>query len=105
MISLAFYLLFKGLTATNTSDANALTFEIIFFFILGVLILFLGFSIYRDKGFAKAPSILINLISLGVCWYLLDAGYWIFALGLALIAITILFFVASTVPPTQQDSR
>ena len=66
------YLLIKRFTAKNISDANALNGEIVFAMLGTAALIFLSISILRDKRFAYAPSILINLIFIGVSKYMFD---------------------------------
>ena len=72
---------------------------VIAFAVMGAAGLFLsarGFATGRMYG--RAPSVLANLIALGVAYYQLSAGLWYTALPLALLALATLFFSLSVLP-------
>ena len=62
IFGLAIYLVFKNFTATNTSDARALSGEIGAALIGAAFFSFLTINLYKGKRFTFAPIILLNLI-------------------------------------------
>jgi len=52
----------------------------------------------RGKYFGRSPSVLANLIALGVVTYMLQAQLWFVAAGLALLALTTLVATLRAIP-------
>ena len=84
---------------------NAITFE--FLPLLGVLLFVAlgsgGLAISavgyrRGKYFGRAPSVLANLIALGVVSYQVQAGLWIVAVPLAVLAAATLAATLRAIP-------
>jgi hypothetical protein len=97
VFSLDIFLIYKGLTAENTSDPKALAGEI-FFYTAGALLIFLmGMGVRRSIRFATAPAILTNLISVGISWYMISGGLVIFGLVLASVGISVVLLLGSLV--------
>ena len=54
---------------------------------------------YRNgKYFGRAPTVLANLIAIGVAKYQVDAGLWFTALPLVILASATLYFALTTIP-------
>jgi hypothetical protein len=52
----------------------------------------------RGKYFGRSPSVLANLIALGVVTYMLQAQLWFVAAALALLALTTLIATLRAIP-------
>jgi len=52
----------------------------------------------RGKYFGRSPAVLANLIALGVVSYQIDAGLWIIAIPLALLAAATLAAALRAIP-------
>ena len=97
IFGLAIYLVFKNFTATNTSDARALSGEIGAALIGAAFFSFLTINLFKGKRFTFAPIILLNLIFLGVSKYMIDENLWIGAIPLISAAATLVLLVGSLV--------
>ena len=97
LISIAIYLIYKSFTATNTSDSKALTAEIGAAIIGSIIFTFLTLGIRKAKRIAFAPTILFNLIFLGVSKYMIDESLWAGAIPLIATALALVLLVGSLV--------
>ena len=52
----------------------------------------------KGKNFGRAPTVLANLIAIGVAKYQVDAGLWFVAVPLIILAIATLYFALTTIP-------
>ncbi len=95
MFTLDFFLIYKGITATNTSDPRALTGEIVFYAFGSLLIGIMAFGIYKENRFAIAPAILTNLIAIGISWYMFSAGLFLPSAILATVGIATILLLGS----------
>ena len=54
---------------------------------------------YKNKKyFGRAPTVLANLIAIGVAKYQFEAGLWFTAVPIVLLAIATLYFALTTIP-------
>ncbi len=97
LISIAIYLIYKNFTATNTSDSKALFAEIGAAIFGSIIFSILTLGIRKAKRYAFAPTILFNLIFLGVSKYMVDESFWIGAIPLVATSLALLLLVGSLV--------
>ena len=97
MFSLDIFLIYKGITAENTSDPKALAVEVFFYTAGAILIFLMAMGVRRSIRFATAPAILTNLICTGISWYMITGGLLIFGLILALVGIAVVLLLGSLV--------
>jgi len=97
VFSLDVFLIYKGITAENTSDPKALAVEVFFYTAGAILIFLMAMGVRRSIRFATAPAILTNLIYIGISWYMITGGLLIFGLILALVGIAVVLLLASLV--------
>jgi len=52
----------------------------------------------NKKNFGRAPTVLANLIAIGVAKYQFDAGLWFTAVPIVILAGATLYFALTTIP-------
>ena len=52
----------------------------------------------NKKNFGRAPTVLANLIAIGVAKYQFDAGLWFTAVPIVILASATLYFAVTTIP-------
>jgi hypothetical protein len=52
----------------------------------------------NKKNFGRAPTVLANLIAIGVAKYQFDAGLWFTAIPIVILAGATLYFALTTIP-------
>ena len=52
----------------------------------------------NKKNFGRAPTVLANLIAIGVAKYQFDAGLWFTAVPIVILACATLYFAVTTIP-------
>lgn len=95
LFGVSIFLIYKSLTATNTSDSKALIGEIFYALAGSLVLLFLAISLKKSKRYSFAPIILINLISIGVAKFMYDAGLLFGAVPLAIVGLIQIILVVS----------
>lgn len=98
VLSLAIYLLVQNFIADNVDDRHALIGEIIYATSGAVILGFLALGFYKNKTMQRAPSVLINLIFLGVSTYMFSEGLWLLGSITFLISATTVVAAVSVIP-------
>lgn len=98
MLSLDFYLIVQNFVADNVDDRHALLGEIIYATGGAAVLALLAWGFYKNKTAQRAPSILINLIFIGVSYYMLTEGLILLGLVTLLIAATTVVAAISVIP-------
>ncbi len=52
----------------------------------------------NKKNFGRAPTVLANLIAIGVAKYQFEAGFWFTAIPIVILAVATLYFALTTIP-------
>ena len=87
------YLIIQNFIADNIDDQHALLGEIIYTTIGSGVFALLAFGFYKNKKIQRGPSVLLNLIFLGVSTYMFSEGLWL--LGLITFAISGITVIAA----------
>ena len=98
VLSLDIYLVIQNFIADNVDDRHALLGEIIYATAGAAILALLALGFYRNKTAQRAPSVLINLIFLGVSTYMFSEGLWLLGLVTLLIAGTTVVAAVSVIP-------
>jgi hypothetical protein len=85
-LSLALYLVIQNFIADNVSDRHALLGEIIYALIGSAVLILLAWGFFTNRRFSRAPSVLLNLIFIGISTYMFNEG--LLVLGFATILIS-----------------
>ena len=87
------------LTLTATSFELLPLFGVLLFIALGAGgLAFAAIGYRRGKYFGRSPAVLANLIALGVVSYQIQAGLWVVALPLAVLATATLAAALRAIP-------
>ena len=98
VLSLDIYLVVQNFIADNVDDRHALLGEIIYATAGAAVLALLALSFYKNKTAQRAPSVLINLIFLGVSTYMFSEGFWLLGLVTFLISGTTVVAAVSVIP-------
>jgi len=95
LLSLALYLIYRGLTS-EVVEGDALIAQVIFLLLGGVGLLAAARSFKTGKKYGRAPTILANLIALGVSNYMREGERIKLAAPLALVALLTIVSILMT---------
>ena len=98
MVSLDIYLIVQNFIADNVDDRHALLGEIIYATAGAAVLALLAFGFYKNKRAQRSPSVLINLIFLGVSTYMFSEGLLILGLVTFLISAATVITAVSVIP-------
>ncbi len=77
------------LVAARPKHLVAALFELALFLLFGAVLFFAARQLPKAVRGARTPALLINLIALPISYYLLQAGRWLVALPIAVIAVIV----------------
>ena len=97
-LMLDIYLIIQNFIADNIDDRHALLGEIIYTTIGSIIFALLAYGFYKNKRIQRAPSVLINLIFLGVSTYMFSEGLWLLGLITFVISGTTVIAAVSVIP-------
>lgn len=98
VLSLDIYLVVQNFIADNVDDRHALLGEIIYATAGAAVLALLAFGFFKSKSAQRAPSVLINLIFLGVSTYMFSERLWLLGLVTCLVAGTTVVAAVSVIP-------
>lgn len=98
VLSLDIYLIVQNFIADNVDDRHALLGEIIYATAGFAVLLFLARGFYQNRTYTRAPSVLLNLIFVGVSTYMFSAGLFLIGLATLLIAGCTVAAAISVIP-------
>lgn len=98
MLSLDLYLIVQNFIADNVDDRHALIGEIIYATAGAAVLGLLAFGFYKNKTAQRGPTILLNLIFLGVSTYMFGEGLILLGLITFLVAASTVAAAVSVIP-------
>lgn len=98
VLSLDLYLIVQNFIADNVDDRHALIGEIIYATAGAAVLGLLAFGFYKNKTVQRGPTILLNLIFLGVSTYMFSEGLILLGLITFLAAATTVAAAVSVIP-------
>ena len=98
VLSLDLYLIVQNFIADNVDDRHALIGEIIYATAGAAVLGLLAFGFYKNKTVQRGPTILLNLIFLGVSTYMFSEGLILLGLVTLLVAATTVAAAVSVIP-------
>ena len=98
MLSLDLYLIVQNFIADNVDDRHALFGEIIYATAGAAVLGLLAFGFYKNKTAQRGPTILLNLIFLGVSTYMFSEGLVLLGLVTFLVSATTVAAAVSVIP-------
>jgi hypothetical protein len=97
LAGLAIYLAIRTATS-KVEELDAILAEIIFLSIASVGLFFAGKGFIAKRNFARAPTVLANLIAIGVAYYMIDGERDLLGIGLGSFALVTLLAALSAIP-------
>ena len=94
---LAIYLAVRTATS-KVEELDAILAEIIFLSFASAGLFFAGSGFIAKRNFARAPTVLANLIALGVAYYMIDGERDLLGIGLGSFALVTLLAALSAIP-------
>ena len=98
VLCLDLYLIVQNFVADNVDDRHALLGEIIYATAGAAVLALLAYGFYKNKSAQRGPTILINLIFLGVSSYMFSEGLVFLGLATFLIAGITVAAAVSVIP-------
>ena len=92
LFGLGAYLLLRTLTS-SVEELDAVIAEIIFLILGGIGLFFAGRGFLQQRNYGRGPTVLANLIAMGVAYYMIDGER--LALGLTLGTYALITFIAA----------
>lgn len=102
LFALGSYLLIRTLT-TSVEELDAVVAEIVFLLLGGLGLFFAGRGFMQQRNFGRGPTVLANLIAMGVAYYMIDGDRII--LGVTLGSYALITFIAALAAIPQSDKR
>ena len=97
LAGLAIYLAIR-IATSKVEELDAILAEIIFLSFASVGLFFAGSGFIAKRNFARAPTVLANLIALGVAYYMIDGERDLLGIGLGSFALVTLLAALSAIP-------
>lgn len=98
VLSLDIYLIVQNFIADNVDDRHALLGEILYATGGAAALALLGMGFYKNKTWQRGPSVLLNLIFLGVSTYMFGEGLILLGLVTFLISGLTVAAAVSVIP-------
>ena len=97
LAGLASYLAIRTATS-KVEELDAILAEIVFLSIASTGLFFAGKGFIAKRNFARAPTVLANLIALGVAYYMIDGERDLLGVGLGSFALVTLLAALAAIP-------
>ncbi len=97
LAGLAIYLAVRTATS-KVEELDAILAEIIFLSLASAGLFFAGRGFIAKRNFARAPTVLANLIALGVAYYMIDGERDLLGISLGSFALVTLLAALSAIP-------
>lgn len=97
LAGLASYLAIRTATS-KVEELDAILAEIIFLSIASTGLFFAGKGFIAKRNFARAPTVLANLIAIGVAYYMIDGERDLLGIGLGSFALVTLLAALAAIP-------
>ena len=94
---LASYLAIRTATS-KVEELDAILAEIVFLSIASTGLFFAGKGFIAKRNFARAPTVLANLIAIGVAYYMIDGERDLLGVGLGSFALVTLLAALAAIP-------
>ena len=97
LAGLASYLAIRTATS-KVEELDAILAEIIFLSFASAGLFFAGRGFIAKRNFARAPTVLANLIAIGVAYYMIDGERDLLGVGLGSFALVTLLAALAAIP-------
>ena len=97
LFSLGTYLLMRTLTSA-VEELDAVIAEILFLFLGALGLFFAGRGFLQQRNYGRGPTVLANLIAMGVAYYMIDGGRIALGVFLGSYALFTLLAALASIP-------
>ena len=97
LFSLGAYLLIRTLTS-SVEELDAVIAEIVFLILGGIGLFFAGRGFLQQRNYGRGPTVLANLIAMGVAYYMIDGERDLLGFTLGIFALATLIAAIAAVP-------
>lgn len=103
LFALGTYLLARTLTS-SVDELDAVIAEIVFLILGGVGLFFAGRGFVQQRNYGRGPTVLANLIAMGVAYYMIDGGRMYLGIFLGGYALLTLIAALASIPRPHQGT-
>ena len=97
LFSLGAYLLVRTLTS-SVEELDAVVAEIVFLILGGIGLFFAGRGFLQQRNYGRGPTVLANLIAMGVAYYMIDGERILLGVFLGTYALLTLIAALASIP-------
>ena len=103
LFSLGAYLLIRTLTS-SVEELDAVIAEIVFLILGGIGLFFAGRGFLQQRNYGRGPTVLANLIAMGVAYYMIDGERIALGVFLGGYALLTVFAALASIPQARPGS-
>lgn len=100
LFSLGAYLLVRTLTS-SVEELDAIVAEIVFLILGGIGLFFAGRGFLQQRNYGRGPTVLANLIAMGVAYYMIDGERIVLGVFLGMYAFITLIAALASIPKSK----
>ena len=103
LFALGAYLLVRTVTS-SVEELDAVIAEIIFLILGGVGLFFAGRGFLQQRNYGRGPTVLANLIAMGVAYYMIDGDRILLGVVLGIYAFVTFVAALASIPRPHQGT-
>ena len=103
LFTLGAYLLLRTLTS-SVEELDAVVAEIIFLILGGLGLFIAGRGFLQQRNYGRGPTVLANLIAMGVAYYMIDGGRTVVGIILGVYALLTFIAAIASIPRPHQGT-
>lgn len=103
LFALGAYLLVRTLTS-SVEELDAVIAEIVFLILGGVGLFFAGRGFLQQRNYGRGPTVLANLIAMGVSYYMIDGDRILLGVVLGIYAFVTFVAALASIPRPHQGT-
>lgn len=103
LFTLGAYLLLRTLTS-SVEELDAVVAEIIFLILGGLGLFIAGRGFLQQRNYGRGPTVLANLIAMGVAYYMIDGGRTVVGIILGVYALLTFIAALASIPRPHQGT-
>jgi len=103
LFAIGAYLLVRTLTS-SVEELDAVIAEIVFLILGGVGLFFAGRGFLQQRNYGRGPTVLANLIAMGVAYYMIDGDRILLGVVLGIYAFVTFVAALASIPRPHQGT-
>lgn len=103
LFALGAYLLVRTATS-KVEELDAVIAEIVFLLLGGIGLFFAGRGFLQQRNYGRGPTVMANLIALGVAYYMIDGARLVLGISLGTFALVTLLAALAAIPKPHQGT-